>query len=316
VRMSAAAGVLCLVRLGCMRSAVQCEYGGVLRPDGTCTGWEGHGPRSTLLEGCQLDCAATGLPRVTDRDWNNAEIERFVRRAGEGVVAVNRRENGRLNLLASCNLDGRYVEIRAKAGSGAMWASTRPLFRADEVGESCAEATHLVAAYARQGGRFDAILLPLPCPSVLATDSARGCVGRGMTGAQRLKRARALWGALDHEAFVNEWSEGWVGRSHEARALVPDHGLSNVLEAGDRTLSEHAWWVRSAYGYINESLPMRLEHPEAPKPQLNLQCRHGCIAFPVFMKCFPDIFEPELTDVGCWIAAHPEQEQGLQEKDD
>ena len=132
-------------------------------------------------------CGAGDLPRVTSREWAEAEVGRFVERAVTGTVAVAVDPGTHaVKLLPRCRLPGAYTEVRTRPGSGRLWATNRVLLLPGEVDRvACAEATHAVVAFARAAAgatgavSFSGVLVPLPCPPATDDGLARGCVGAG-----------------------------------------------------------------------------------------------------------------------------------------
>lgn len=280
-------------------------------------GWEGYMSCTPIA----TDCSGNGLPRVTDRDWSGAEIASFVARAEKGTTAVS---HGPKNtaVLPDCVLDGRYDEVAGKPGSGRLWVTNRPLFRTDEVRASCARATHVVAAFARKDARFEALLLPLPCPSIADGKPAQGCIGQGMTGAERLHKSSGLrtriepvkvvprnakerkrmfvTGELEAVTKPEIPSDGWL---LEMWALAPDdyptmRWLSELKK--DCPLSAQAGWLASCYA--KDSVPGLPAKPITPvPPPFKMRLDYGgqpqCDGRPVFLTCFPSLFQPAIDSV-------------------
>jgi len=277
----------------------------------------------------ETTCAATDLPRVSDRDWSPQDVARFVTLASKGTVAVDLSAKGTA-VLDDCALPGRYERYPGK-GAGHLWATNRPLLRAEELGRGCARGTHLVAAFARRDARFEAVLVPLPCPPITDIRPARGCVGKGLTGSQRLARGRALQERLDPGGATlprptaaredsGEWSRhappplpqdskdgrgktrlsnGWLLGMW---ALTPDdYPATRWLNrlAGDCALAAQGAWLDSAYawgGTHKAPHTVVLPKPAPPSLQQGHLSLKSCLARPVFPHCFPDIVT---LDPGC-----------------
>jgi hypothetical protein len=269
-------------------------------------------------------CAAGALPRLTDLNWTQAEVAAFLDRAKQGTAAVERGQRT-TRLLADCGLPGGYEGYDGKI-DGRLWATNRPLLRSEEVGDICALATHLIAAFATHRAKFEAILLPLPCPASSDPMPAKGCVGRGLTGAERMGRARALQESLDPgrstlvtpTARLRDTGESsrrpppelpvtprrkidnaWL---LDMWALTPDeYPATRWLNrlAGDCALAEQGKWLDSAYAWGGTR-----EHPHTvvvakPKPPVlhkGTLSLSSCVARPVFAQCFPSLVH---LDPGC-----------------
>jgi hypothetical protein len=254
---------------------------------------------------------AEGLPRVTERDWSPEAIQLFLRRASQSTVAVERATATRV--LPDCRLDGAYVEVRGEAGSGRFWATNRPLFATHEIGPDCAGATHAVAAYVTHGQRFEGILVPLPCPPTSDTSPARVCIARDMTGPERQLRAQML----EHKWEPDIESSGAPGQALQIYALAPDDpvGLSALGEIRkDCVMSAHASWVRAGYQVEHGSRPVRRPVAattmgptaglamETPRIDREWAAR-TCLASPVFLTAFPELFVVDRQGGSCWLPA-------------
>jgi hypothetical protein len=139
-------------------------------------------------------CGAGHLPRITEKSLGEGGLATFLSSAAKGTVAVDWNGTG-ARVVDRCRLDGRYVEAKENGG----WrfrATNRVLFRTDEIAGECRKATHLVASYITRGApspsQMNAILVPLPCPPAKDTEPATGCIGRGLNGPERRKKADAL----------------------------------------------------------------------------------------------------------------------------
>jgi hypothetical protein len=259
----------------------------------------------------ETGCGASGLPRVTEQDWSPAEVTAFVERAGKGTVAVDWRD-GRVRLLATCRLDGAYLEIKGKTGSGRMWVTNRPLFRTDEVGGDCAEGNHEVAAYSRAGNHFEAILVPLPCPPVADAEPARGCLGRGMTGSQRIKKSEPLMvglAAARESHSSPDRAALSAGRILDMWALAPDEYHAAQWLAGlpdDCGFRAHGVWVSSVYYWDATGGRARTGKHATSRaaPEFALaQSADDCLFRPPFLDCFPRLFEAAHDGGACWSPA-------------
>jgi hypothetical protein len=263
-------------------------------------------------------CGASDLPRVTNREWREADVQRFVERAAKGTVAVAI-DGKAVKLVPECHLPGSYTELRTRAGQGRLWATNRPLLLTSEVeGAACVEATHAVAAFARASSgspAFSGVLVPLPCPPVADDAPARGCVGRGLTGPLRQARAESL------RERVNATAAEKVGLKEflEAYVLAPDDALALGFLSLARVNSEcalysHAHWVSSQYarsrtvaGKLVATLrPADADERTIDRPTLDFALGdRSCIFHPVFRKCFAGIAEPVDQPRRCWEPAPP-----------
>jgi len=261
-------------------------------------------------------CGAGDLPRVTNREWREAEVQRFVERSTKGTVAVVV-DGKALKLLPDCRLPGSYTEVRTQPGQGRLWATNRPLLLTSEAeGAACAEATHVVAAFAR--GRsgspaFSGVLVPLPCPPIADDAPARGCVGRGLTGPVRQARSESLREKLEAMAFDKVALREFL----DVYALAPDGEralgfFSGSHVNGECALRDQARWIASQYTASQASsrklvmtlLPADAAERTIERPTLdvafgNRHCRHH----PIFRKCFSGIAEPVDDPWLCWQAA-------------
>lgn len=266
---------------------------------------EQPGPRP----GCDLaptaDCGAGQLPRLADKSWTAEEQQRFFARASEGPVAIER-DGDRARLLERCKLPGGYTEVAGDAGSGRFWATNRVLLRADEISAECRSATHVVAAFARTAAAFGAVLVPLPCPPTSEAAPARGCLGQGLTGPER--RARAL--ALLAEIPKSDAASPDVGRSLSIYALMPDdhRGISAIarMNGGDCSLSEQGAWLAKQYRLSRDkdheiTVTPKTDSDPDDVPRIDpLASQVSCRARPVFLRCFPGLFNAAPSAVGCW----------------
>lgn len=283
-------------------------------------GWE----RQEDCSAVDRTCAAGALPRLTDRDWTPVEVAAFLDRAKRGTVAVERGQRT-TRLLVDCGLPGGYEGYDGTSG-GRLWATNRPLLRSEEVGGSCALGTHLVASFATNREKFEAILLPLPCPTSSDPKPAQGCVGRGLSGAERMERARALQERLDpgRSTLVTptarlrdtgessrrappelpadprgEIDNAWL---LDMWALTPDdypatRWLNRLV--GDCALVEQGQWLDSAYawgGTRERPHTVVVAKPSPPVLQKGTPSLSSCLARPVFAQCFPKLVR---LDPGC-----------------
>lgn len=264
----------------------------------------------------EIDCGAGSLPRITEADVTGG-AEAFIASAARGTVAVAW-DGTRAHSIPECHLDGRYAEARGE-GSGRFWGTNRVLLRSDEIEGPCRSATHLVAAYvtvgaARTGSartpvQLSAILVPLPCPPTSDGEPAPGCIGRGMSGAQRYERSDALMAALDPDAARTTD----VARVLEIYALIPDDHwgvrYAGSLFHGDCPLAHQGEWITQQYESLadrDRHVPLKLRDPASRPgpPQLSTPgSRFDCVATPAFLRCFPDHFVPVLTATGSWQPA-------------
>jgi hypothetical protein len=261
-------------------------------------------------------CGVGDLPRVTSREWREADVQRFVERAAKGTVAVAV-DGKAVKLLPDCRLPGSYTEVGARPGQGRLWATNRPLLLTSEVeGAACVEATHAVAAFARAWSgstTFSGVLVPLPCPSVADDAPARGCVGRGLTGPLRQARAESLREKLNGTAVEKVALTKFL----EVYALAPDDdlalGFTNVAHVNTEcALYAHARWVASQYttsrtasGKLVATLrPADADERTIDRPTLDVtRGNRSCLHHPVFRKCFSGIAEPVDEPWRCWEAA-------------
>jgi hypothetical protein len=290
--------------MSCLLSVVACRS----RPP-SMGGWEGHGsvPCQSVDAG---GCYAADLPRVTDRDWSPAVIESFVDRAAVGTVAIDLSAVPP-GLLSDCRLPGMYTEARGEAGSGQFWATNRPLLGFEEMRSDCVNATHVVAAYSLQDDRFEALAIPLPCPSVREATPAVGCVGRGLTGRERLERARSIGLRWQPDGGQSP------GASLEIYALAPDATMAPTLfgllpsqlptwPQRDCVLAAHMAWLREGYGLEKDAKGavkiIRWERYVRPEVDI-ARSEESCLYRPIFLSCFPELFRPKQLSADCWVPA-------------
>jgi hypothetical protein len=263
-----------------------------------------------------VNCGAGDLPRLTERDWPRATIEQFVQRTKRGTVAVERSEGG-TSLSPDCKLDGKYTEVRGEPKSARFWATNRSLLLYDEVGPNCAGATHVVVAFALSSEsdagafRFSAVLIPLPCPSVSDPMPAKGCLGKGLSGPQRLERAQQIMKVVrPDDAYRQKLSALF-----EVYALIPDDrwGLGYLAkmrgqDVHDCTLEEQINWALRKYALVEDArggrVWQRRENGEAPAPISISLSQDSCLTRPPFLSCFPGLFTPS-EGGGCWAPAEP-----------
>jgi hypothetical protein len=176
-------------------------------------------------------CLASRLPRISHEQWSPAQIDDLVAHSLLGVVAVTMDRNTSA-LVPGCSLLGQYIEPGGDDGSGRMWFANPVAQPLDAMGQGCAEATHVVAAFAVRLARapsevqyeFQAILFPLPCPSVTDVGPAQGCTGAGLTGPQRQARAHELVAQLANSSAAQR-GDAVAERlrlAAEIAALAPD----------------------------------------------------------------------------------------------
>ena len=262
-------------------------------------------------------CGAGDLPRVTSRDWQEADVQRFVERAAKGTVAVAA-DGKTVTLLPDCRLPGTYTEVLTQPGQGRLWATNRVLLLTGEVDRvACADATHTVAAFARARSgslTFSGVLVPLPCPSVGDSEPARGCVARGLTGPVRKAQA----GALREKLKATPVNNVALTKFLEVYALAPDDDLAlGFTDLGhvntECALYDHARWVGAQYR--TRRLPSGQEvttlrpannqsRPLVDMPTLDyLRGSQSCLHHPAFRKCFAGIAEPVDESWACWEPA-------------
>jgi len=299
----------------------------------------GSGPGPEEHHGCQElahTCAATDLLRLGNQDLSPSEIDALVKRADKGAAVVER-VNGHSKLRPSCRVPGTYASYQGKTpgktSTGRLWATNRPLLHPDEVGRDCASATHLVAAFARNAEKFEAILVPLPCPPIDDPKPAPWCLAQGLTGPERLERSIGIQDRLEpalqplypprRSKASAEASQEAAARAgapahpahpaHPARpgikattaailemwALAPDdYPATRWLERveGDCALAQQGTWYTSGYRWSRDRDNPRTEaHARPPAPQLQpgRLSSTTCLAWPVFLDCFPGLVELE-----------------------
>jgi hypothetical protein len=221
-------------------------------------------------------------------------------------------------LIDGCRLDGGYTEVAGERGSGRLWASNRVMFRADEIPPGCSTATHVVATFvvpptAEKAERTpvepSAILVPVPCPPTSDPKPARGCIGRGLTGAQRMDRAQSLIARFRQSGAP----QPEVALALEIFALIPDDYLGVVFarraNTEDCALHDQAMWVGAQYVNVRDhkgEQRMKLS-PEGNRPPVPTLDEGGstqsCLMRPVFLQCFPGLFDPAPAGGGCWWKA-------------
>jgi hypothetical protein len=272
-----------------------------------------HGEQSGPAPGCNLaplaTCGSGHLPRLTEKDWSVKDRERFFDRARAGTVAVD--SDGRTTrLVEGCKLAGTYTEVAGEPGSGRFWATDRAIFRVDEVSSGCRTATHAVAAFAKTATSFGAILVPLPCPPTRDAEPAPGCVGKGLTGPARVKRGLALRATIPPD----RGSEQDVAKLLEIFALMPDHhlGLDSVaqLNQGDCPLDAQGEWVNRGYSFSRRdedgawTVTRRTNLESWDVPRITIEgSPYTCASRPVFLQCFPGLFDPAPAGYQCWRPA-------------
>lgn len=260
---------------------------------------------------CDLEpsenCGAGALPRITEREWSAAQVRALIEQTRRGTAAVARDDKA-IALVPECRLDGAYVEVEGEPGSARLWVTNRILFVSGELPKECAAATHAVVAYALgKNDQFNAILVPLPCPPATDARPAAGCVGKGLDGAARLSRARAL-AAQGASSSVENALEGY--------ALAPDQpeGLELLPRAasgkdGDCALEKYSAWIGDHFRLVRRGREISVTRLLERKPPLELFESHegagGCSA-PVFLRCFPKMFDPAPAGPGCWARARPQ----------
>jgi hypothetical protein len=257
--------------------------------------WEGHTDYS-CEENPPRSCRVERASRITEKDWPPAVFEQVLARSGGGTMAVDR-SDGTTKLVPSCHLPGSYTEVKGAPGRGRFWATDRPIIVADEVGADCRAATHVVAAFATtpppandSAFRVEAILIPLPCPATSESAPSEGCVGRGLTGEERLQRAREL-------RKKNRHADAGLSSHVEAYALAPNDRFSiDNLETSpyvDCFLAEQIGLINATVSHGGRVLDGWNKFDE----------QDDCRVRPPFLNCFPDLFEPARTDRQCWISA-------------
>lgn len=278
--------------------------------------------RGHVASACEQEsarvCGAGDLPRVTSREWTEVEVRRFVERAATGTtaVAVDARKHA-VKLVSGCRLPGAYTEVRTQPSGGRLWATNRVLLFPGEVDRvACAEATHAVIAFARAATgavSFSGVLMPLPCPTITDDSPARGCVARGLAGADRLARAKAVMKKLKATPI----EALGVTEVLEVYALAPDDGLAlGLLQRmtlnTECTLLDHARWLTAHYRttgvpggeQITSLLPP--DDPSRPVDTPRLDAELGdrsCLHHPVFRKCFAGLAVPVDEPRRCWEPA-------------
>ncbi|HET9929290.1 MAG TPA: hypothetical protein VFQ35_01325, partial [Polyangiaceae bacterium] len=171
---------------------------------------------------------------------------------------------------------------------------------------SCRGATHLVASFVtwREASvaKSRALLVPLPCPPTGEASPAAGCIGAGLTGAERRARAR------DSAKRLHADSEETVltpGDGLSIYALAPDDVLAvdslRRLRASDFALRAQVDWLKSQYVFEHkpgEELPalVLISRERAPRPRVfdrslaNEYCVPDPGATPGFAYCYPEHF--------------------------
>ena len=261
------------------------------------------------------DCGAGHLPRINEATLDGG-LRAFLAAAAGGTVPVVW-DGKRARLVDACHLDGHYTEAVGTTPGARFFATNRVLLRTDEVGAPCRVATHVVAAYVTSragsvtpgdGGvvpsRLDGILVPLPCPPTSDRSPAPGCVGVGLTGAQRREKAAGLMANLDPEAA----RAADATRPLELFALVPDEfdGLRYAMQAGDCALMSQGRWVSGQYLFTGDESTSHAklrDHDRRDAPP-RLDCRPeqmSCSEKPVFLTCFGERFQPRFARAGDWM---------------
>jgi hypothetical protein len=267
--------------------------------------WENGCPHCDCDLEPSTSCPAGDLPRLTEKDWSASELGRMLKRSGEGTVAVDRSVEG-TRLVPGCRLDGTYMEVQGEAGGGRFWATNRVMFRTSEIAGECLSATHALAAFAvlglqrgalfkgaaegapRDGGglRFSALLVPLPCPPVGDEGKAKGCLGRGLAGPERERRALKLADASPKDGYDEDFAYHF-----EVYALMPDERGISYLGHGKRPLD----------CYLATQLERLTSHgPPSEWPRFLSDMGTDCQNWPPFLTCFPGLFDPAPGGTSCW----------------
>jgi Flp pilus assembly protein TadD len=253
-------------------------------------------------------CLGSALPKITEQDWSQAEMDAAVAALQKGTVAVRRVDGHPPALAPECRLGGKYEAVMGEPGSGRLWVAERVLFAPSEVGRACENATHSIAALALGPQRMVALLVPLPCPGVADRRPAGGCIGSGLNGAARTRRA---------EEMVERWKAGFdsdppadaFAAALEMYALAPDReDVEREYVDGDKPsiaplrrlkLDQLGSYIEENVGFVSADLQLRGHEGGTP--------HFGWDRPPPFLDCFPGLFDPAVglraMDKGggqCW----------------
>jgi tetratricopeptide (TPR) repeat protein len=276
------------------------------------------------FDACDIEpaegCLGSELQKITDNEASSAALEGLLAHMGRGTVSVRRDADGSSVLVPSCRLDGSYHSVLGEQGSGELWVAERVLFAPSEVGASCQDATHSVVALAlgpsssvvdgSSSRRFVALLAPLPCPNVDEKRSAQGCIGKGLNGAARIRRAEDLEQKFRELRSAGGYLAKSFATALDVYALAPDRPGDGSgppisveplryleVDSRDSYLHTNSEWVISdlrQQGHSGEPPRFTLSEP------------------PLFLGCFPELFDPagdaqdQRGGGRCWKAANSE----------
>jgi hypothetical protein len=264
--------------------------------------------------GCELkpqaDCGIGTLARIDEKDWAPGELRSFFARVRKGAAAVDH-VPGQTRVVPECRLAAAYGEVEGRPGKGRLWTVLDPqILLSTPLEPACGKATHVVAVFATNGPRFSAVLVPLACGSVSEPEPAAGCIGRGMTGPQRLARAMTMVNDIPRDDLETRRVD--LGTLLDIYALAPDDiGVANLnlfrrqlrcpLAANAARAKERL--ERSRAGEPDASAGVSQEFVDRFDSRHLLVCR---FTLP-FLTCFPGLFEPAPGSFpGCWSPARPQ----------
>jgi len=135
--------------------------------------------------------------------------------------------------------------------------------------------------------------LPLPCPPTDDPAPAKGCMGRGLTGPQRKKRALDIWYKTLEEAPNLD-----LTRLFDVYVLMPadPRGLE-YLRRMDRQPRVDCFLGGQIQSAQTSDPPAKWPHFYPSDATCEYQ--------PPFLTCFPGFFEPSPGIRSCWRPAEP-----------
>jgi hypothetical protein len=274
---------------------------------------DGQAPLSCTMAG--QACPSSALPRISS-ELDEAGWTRLRALAEQGVVAVGLVDRGaRVELIETCRLPGQYHEGAAAPDSpGRAWSSDRLVFVPDEilgrsaksgVNGNCSRATHFIASFAIRGeADGEAVVLPLPCPSLGTGKAATGCIGAGLDDAARKAAAAPLWNRAQPLLDNLEMDEA-LPLALEIGALIPDGwGYMNIFDALrplDHQGHGGCLWLSEAAFAVQAMLPdHEISIVDISKGRITPSHDYPtCDTRPSLLTCFPGRFHPGTGD-NCW----------------
>jgi hypothetical protein len=253
-------------------------------------------------------CPSSTLPRVQEQldaagwlELKTLASERMVALALDPASAKKT-----ANIVESCRLPGRYLEVVAAPSSpGRAWAADRLVFTPDEP-RDCTGATHFVAAFTVHDDQSTgaAIALPLPCPA-FGSGKPKYCIGTGLDDDARLEQVRSRW-----EQITTALRSGDGKGSEDALALLVDVAALQPEARNYINVAKHLRQIDERYGgclWLSEaSFAARALDPSFESTvdlsQGRVAPSHAvldCATRPSLLTCFPEHFVPGVGD-NCW----------------